>query len=285
MTIPAPLLAHYQGPTTTLAWAIKLVRADGQVFGWTSADADVTLSAVLYRSAPGLDVQAFATSAGLGVDNTEITVLADDTVITRPDIMAGRWDNAAFTLQRYNWASPSDGVDVRAVGNLGELQPRAGAYVAELRGLQQYLQQPVGSPSTKTCRARLGDALCTVDVASATYTKTGTLTGVTSNQVFRDSARAEAADYFGEGILTFTAGNNTGLSQKVKTHAADGTFTLSLPMVMAVQVGDTYSVAAGCRKRLDEDCATKFSNVLNFQGEPHRPTLDELTSAPEVNVS
>lgn len=282
MTVPAALLAHYESGSTTLAWAIKIERSDGEVYGWTSATKDEEISGVDYLSAPGLDVASFATSAGLAVDNTEITILPDDTIITRADIIAGRWDNAEYTLFRYNWADLTDGVDVRSVGNLGELQPKAGAYVAELRGLQQYLQQTVGSVSTKTCRARLGDAKCTVDLGP--WTETGTITSVTSKQVFRDSSRAEAADYFGEGILTWTGGDNIGLSQKVKTHAADGTFTLSLPMIFDVQVGDTYSVIAGCRKRLDEDCVAKFNNGLNFQGEPHRPTVDDLTSSPDVNV-
>jgi hypothetical protein len=49
-------------------------------------------------------------------------------------------------------------------------------------------------------------------------------------------------------------------------------------------VGDTYSVHAGCRKRLAEDCLAKFDNVLNFQGEPHRPTVDDLTASPEPNA-
>jgi uncharacterized phage protein (TIGR02218 family) len=284
VTIPPALLAHYQGDSTTLAWAIKITRADATVYGWTSADRDATIDAVLYRSAPGLDVAAFATSAGLAVDSTEITILPDDAVITRSDLLAGRWNDAEYVLMRYNWASISDGVDIRSAGHIGEVQSRNGVFVAELRGLQQYLQQPVGSLSTKTCRARLGDLLCTVDTSATTYTKTGTLTHVTSNQVFRDSARAEAADFFGEGLITFTSGDNANLSQKVKTHDADGTFTLSLPMIMPVQVGDAYSVVAGCRKRLQEDCVAKFSNALNFQGEPHRPTIDELTSAPEVNV-
>lgn len=291
MSVPADLLAHYQTGTTTLAWAIKITRTDGQVYGWTSADTDVPaaaalggLGAVLYASAPGLDVASFATSAGYAVDNTEITILPDDAIITRADILAGRWNNAQWELMRYNRADTSDGAELRGAGLLGELRPRAGAYVAELRGLQQHLEHPVGVPSTKLCRARLGDAMCTVDIEDAAFTKTGTLTHVTSKQVFRDSGRAEAADFFGEGLFTFDTGDNAGLSQKVKVHAANGTFTLSLPMIMTVAVGNTYTVVAGCRKRLAEDCIAKFDNALNFQGEPHRPTMDELTSAPEVNV-
>ena len=281
MSIDTDLLAHYQGSATTVAWAIKITRTDAEVFGWTSADKDATISSVDYLSAPGLDVASFATSAGLAVDNTEITILPDDAIITRADILAGRWDNAEYVLFRYNWADLTDGIEVRSVGNLGEVQPKSGAYVAELRGLQQYLQQPIGSASTKTCRARLGDSMCGVDLGP--WTETGTITGVTSKQVFTDSSRAEADDYFGEGLLTWTGGLNDGLTQKVKTYASD-TFTLALPMIFDVQVGDTYSVIAGCRKRVDEDCVTKFDNVLNFQGEPHRPTVDDLTSSPDVNV-
>lgn len=279
--IPAGLLSNYQSDSPTVAWAIKITRTDDAVYGWTSADRDATIDAVIYESAPGLSVASFASSAGLAVDNSELTVLADDTIITRADIIAGRWNNAAYLLFKYDWTDVSAGEEVISAGFLGELHPRSGAYVAELRALQQYLQQPVGAASTKTCRARLGDAMCMVDLGG--WTETGTITGVTSKQVFTDSSRAEADDYFGEGILTWTAGLNTGLSQKVKTYASD-TFTLSLPMIFDVQIGDTYSVIAGCRKRLDEDCATKFSNELNFQGEPHRPTVDELTSSPEVNV-
>lgn len=281
-TLDVDLLANYQSGAPTLAWAIRVTREDDEVYGWTSAVNDATFDAVVYASAPGLSVASFSSSAGLAVDNSELTVLADDTIITRADILAGRWNNAAYYLFRYNWKVPADGVEPISAGFLGVLTPKSGAYVTELRGLQQYLQQPIGAVSTKTCRARLGDAMCMVDIGP--WTELGTLTGVTSKQVFVDAARTEADDYFAEGVLTWTSGLNTGLSQKVKTYAAD-TFTLSLPMIFDVQVGDTYSVVAGCRKRLDEDCVSKFDNAINFQGEPHRPTVDDLTSSPDVNVA
>ena len=46
-------------------------------------------------------------------------------------------------------------------------------------------------------------------------------------------------------------------------------------MVATIQIGDTFTVVAGCVKTLDA-CITKFDNVLNFQGEPHRPLQDAL---------
>jgi uncharacterized phage protein (TIGR02218 family) len=282
-TIPIALQAEYDSGSTRLAYGFKITRTDSEVFAFTSADKDTTISSINYASAPGLEVRSFVTSAGFAVDNTEITVLPDANIITTPEIMTGRWNSAQWILFRYNVADPTDGIETLGSGILGEFQLRNGAYVAELRGWQQYLQQPIGSVSTKTCRARLGDSLCTVNLAS--YTVTGTLTGVTSNQLFTDSSRAEAADYFGEGIITWTGGLNDGLSAKVKTHATGGVLTLMTPAIYTVQVGDTYSLVAGCRKRLDEDCATKFANALNFQGEPHRPTVDDVTSTPVPNVA
>jgi uncharacterized phage protein (TIGR02218 family) len=281
-SLPGALATHLATKQLTLATALKITRTDGVIYGFTSHDRDVTISSVLYESSPGLDVTSVVITAGLAVGNLELTTLHDGTVFTAAAVLGGVWRNAAFTLFRYNFVTPADGIETLLVGTIGEVELRQNSVVAELRDLRQYLQQPVGSVSSKTCRYRLGDSKCTKNITIAPFTVTGTLTAVTSRQEFRDSARAEAADFFGEGVLTWTGGANTGLSQKVKEYAANGTFTLSLPMLQTVSIGDTYSVKAGCRKRLAEDCITKFANVLNFGGEPHRPGLDALTAPPEV---
>lgn len=281
-TIPIALAAHQALATTTLAVAMRIERKDGAVYAFTSHETSVTIAGDLYDATQGLDLTDLLTSAGNGVDNLEITTLHDGTLFTKPDVSGGVWRNAAFKIFVYNYESPADGIDVRLVGNFGEVEVRRGTVHAELRGLQQYLQQPVGSPSSKTCRYQLGDSRCTVDLVPLTFT--GTITSVTSPQVFRDSARTEALEWFTEGVFTFTGGANDGLSQKVKGYLADGTFTLSLPMLQTVTIGDTYSVITGCIKRFDEDCVAKFDNGLNFGGEPHRPGIDALTESPEVSV-
>jgi uncharacterized phage protein (TIGR02218 family) len=282
--VPAGLEPLYDGTqTATLAWFMRVTRTDTTVYGFTSAQRDVEIGGVDYLAGPGLEVANLVSTAGFAVDNTELTILADDTIITVPDILAGRWNNAAFVLFRASWADKSLGIDVHKAGTFGTVQPANGAFTVELRGLQQYLQQPIGAASTKTCRARLGDAKCRKDLTA--FTVTGTLTSVTSQQVFADTGRSEADDYFGNGLLTWTGGDNIGITAQVKTYVqTGGVITLSVPAVAAVQVGDTYSLVAGCRKRVDEDCRDKFANILNFQGEPHRPTIDELTASPEANA-
>ena len=60
-----------------------------------------------------------------------------------------------------------------------------------------------------------------------------------------------------------------------------GIIELFLPLDRNLQVGDTYSMIAGCNKTLKVDgaytgdCKVKFNNVINFRGEPEIPGIDK----------
>jgi hypothetical protein len=80
--------------------------------------------------------------------------------------------------------------------------------------------------------------------------------------------------YFDRGLITFTSGPNTGLSMEVKSYTP-GQMILVLPMPYVVAVGNTYSLIAGCDKTFPT-CRDRFSNVVNFRGEPYLPGLDSI---------
>jgi uncharacterized phage protein (TIGR02218 family) len=269
-SVGANLLLNAQSAMPTLAWAIVVTRGDGVVFRWTTHDVDVALGGNDYLSAPGIQIQSIAMSAGFAVDNTEVEILADDD-ITRPDILAGLWDSAQFTLSVFNWKAPADGAAVFMTGTLGDLKPREGRFITELRDLRQALHTTdVLQPD---CRYRLGDAKCTLDITGAPFTVTGSATSVASRYAFTDSTRTEVNDYFGAGEVLFTSGLNAGYRLLVRTYAAD-VFTFALPAPFAITPGDTYTAVVGCRKRDLEDCKTKFNNIVNFGGEPHKARVD-----------
>lgn len=289
-SLPSALATHVATRSTTLATALRITRSDATVLALTSHDIDDTISGVLYKSNPGLDVTSIVTAANLAVGNLELKALHDGSIFTTADILSGVWRNAAFTIFRYNYASISDGIDTLLAGTLGELGINLNIVTAELRSLIQYLQQPVGSASQRTCRYRLGSTtkytggLCRKTISGAPFTVSAAVTGVTSNQVFRDSARTEAADYFGEGEVIWLTGLNAGLTAKVSYYAADGTFQLARAMLHTVVIGDTFTAVVGCRKRWEEDCKNKFNNLANFGGEKDRQGFDALTKGVLVNV-
>jgi uncharacterized phage protein (TIGR02218 family) len=80
--------------------------------------------------------------------------------------------------------------------------------------------------------------------------------------------------YFDFGLVTWTSGNNNGLSMEVRSYIP-GTFTLQLPMPSLIQVGDTYSAKAGCDK-LFPTCRDRFNNAVNFRGDPYFPGNDKI---------
>lgn len=86
---------------------------------------------------------------------------------------------------------------------------------------------------------------------------------VSSRKVFTASGISIASDYFGEGYLTWTTGDNDGDVHRVSADDGIGGLTLHKSAFEDIQVGDTFAVVAGCRKRLLEDCVTKWDNETN----------------------
>lgn len=80
--------------------------------------------------------------------------------------------------------------------------------------------------------------------------------------------------YFDNGVITFTSGLNTGLSMEIQSYVP-GQFVLELPMPYPLSAGDAYTAHAGCDYSL-ATCRDRFSNVLNFRGEPYVPGVDRL---------
>ena len=277
-TVPADL-----ANCGTLVFGVRIVRRDATVFGFTEHSADQTVTvdgaSTLLSAAPGFTVQGLVSAAGLGVDNTELAVIADDAVLTRADILAGKWDGARVYIFRYNWKLPSAGILPVKRGSFGNFTPQQGQFKVEFRDLRQALQQDTTWVIQEACRWRLGDARCGVDLVPLTVE--AEVTAVASGYEFTASSLVQAADWFAEGSVTWLTGDNAGTpARKVKAFAA-GVVTLSEVSTFPIVAGDTFEVVAGCRKRWDVDCRDKFDNILNFGGEKDKPTRDELAALPD----
>jgi uncharacterized phage protein (TIGR02218 family) len=276
------LTTHLAEEVTTLAtcWSIK--RKDGAVLYFTDHDQDVRVDGNLYVAASGMTPSAVSSQAGLSVDNLEFEGMLSADAIAEADIISGRYDHAEIAVFMVNYVVPDSGKLWLKTGWLGEVTLRGGQFVAEMRGLSSQLQQVIGEVYMPTCRAKLGDAKCKVNLAS--YTVNGTVTSVEAAYAFKDSARMQANDYFAYGLVTFTSGANAGLSMEVRDFSG-GRFGLFLPMPNAIVVGDQYTAIAGCDKVFGT-CVSRFNNAINFRGEPHVPGTDKLmeTSATRSGV-
>ncbi|MGE3770427.1 MAG: DUF2163 domain-containing protein [Bdellovibrionales bacterium] len=281
-SIPTNLAAHIAGELTTLAWLLKIDRADGATLAFTTHDNDIAVDGVTYDAADSFSLSALDTPVGLAPANAEALGLLHSDAVDAADIAAGHYDGAAVTIALCNWQAPEDGVILLRKGTVGTISFHGGQYRFEIKGLMDTLAQTIGDTYTKTCRHRLGNAACGIDTASGTWRKTGTLTSAASTTQVTDSARTEADGFFDYGTLAFTSGPNSGLSFDIRSFSS-GTFTLWQELPFTAAAGHAYVAVAGCDK-LHATCQNKFSNALNFGGFPHIPGADALLQTPDAKI-
>ncbi len=271
------LTAHLAGETTTLATCWKVTRRDGEVFGFTDHDFDLTVDGQLYEARTGYTRSAVHTIANLAVDNLDIESALDSETLNAADLRAGVWDGAEVEIFLVNWSALSQGKIILKRGTIGQVDLKDTVFKAELRGLTQALSQQIVELYTPDCRADLGDSRCKVDLAVLTVV--GRVTAATDRYGFTDASRTEAEGYWDGGLVTWTGGANVGRKMEVQTFAS-GAFSLFLPMPGEIAIGDTYSLHPGCDKSFDS-CRDRYANALNFRGEPHVPGSDKVLTYPD----
>jgi uncharacterized phage protein (TIGR02218 family) len=243
-------------------WPRSLLMGGGQVYAALHGWEETGLSATASMSPPALDFSGVLHAAG----------------VTRDMLLSGVLDAARAYVFETDWRSPvEDDFPLIAALN-GKLTLNDDAFTIEFMGLTDALGQALANPISPSCTLEFGGQEfggCHVDLGPMTVT--GTLTSVIDSYTVRDSARGEAADWFGAGTLEITSGDNAGLRPlDIVAYAADGTITVQDSPYYPLVGGESYTMIAGCRKRPAEDCRDKFANKDRFRGFEDVPTSGQL---------
>ena len=282
MTGRQDLLDHLgQGATTVCrAWMVR--RRDGVTYGFTDHDRDFAFDGVTFKASTGMTARVLQQTTGLSVDNSEAIGALSDAAIDEADLAAGRFDGAEVRSWLVNWAATGQRIE-QFRGNFGEITRSAGAFRAELRGLTDRLNQPQGRVYQRSCAAVLGDARCGVDLAQPGYRVTGMIAGFDTMGRMQFAGMGGFDDrWFERGRMVVQSGAAQGLVGMIKSDRVAGAgrvVDLWHALGAALVVGDAVQLEAGC-DRMAQTCRGKFANFLNFQGFPHIPGEDWLTSYP-----
>jgi uncharacterized phage protein (TIGR02218 family) len=188
-------------------------------------------------------------------------------------------ENATIEAFLVNWKDPTEYYqDFK--GFISRVKPRDFTYDIEAEGLSSLLLQNVMKTYENSCIWTFGDTTtCTFN--TTTVQVSGSITDVTSRSEFEDTGRTEGDNHFRFGMLTFSTGNNTGISREVKSY--DGIskiFVVFEPFPYEIQNGDAYDVYQGCDKSVTT-CKDEFSNFENFGGYLYKvPKAEDLTWQP-----
>jgi uncharacterized phage protein (TIGR02218 family) len=214
--IPPTLAAHLARGATTVCHCWKLLRRDGAAFGFTDHDRDLSFGGVTYAARTGLEAAEATAELGFAVGGGEVSGALVSAGLTEDELSAGLYDDAAVETWLVNWAAPEERL-LLDVASIGEIRRADGAFVAELRGVMQRLDEERGRLYRATCSADLGDAKCRVNLASAAFTGEGAVSASDGALSLSASGLAAYADgWFAGGRLTWLTGANAGLAGEVK---------------------------------------------------------------------
>lgn len=265
-----------RGPVSTVAFCWQVERRDGAGLGLTSHDEDLVLGGIRYRSAPGILPSAIVRGSGLDAPAGDIQGALSSPALTQDELVAGRWDAARVRLFAVDWENPEDGDIPLVEGELGELSYSGEQFSAELLGAASKLNAAVCPETSPQCRAQFGDRQCRVDLAGRR--RRVAVTAIDGVCVTIDSV---ADDRYAFGRLRWLRGPLTGCDSVILSASgqqlrlrepprADGPF----PLIAEIREGCDKTFAT---------CVGRFSNGVNFRGEPHLPGNDMLTRYPGAN--
>lgn len=240
---------------------------DGTKIGITDHNKDIAFSlpeapgAVTYRADTGFRISDVEQSINLDPGNYEVTgPIGDLLVVTRPQLLGGRWRNATAYLFEVNWKSPTAAIDLM----FGEITNRSAdgdEFKFEIMDQRHRLNQTLGRTITNQCR-RKKDSCC-VNIAPETITTVATVTDALTIEV---AAVITSVDFVG-GRIWFTTGPLAG-NDPVEIFAVSGSvLTLYEPLPALPDVGDDCTIKEGCDGTIAM-CRDRFNNAINFDGFP-----------------
>lgn len=280
-TIPQNFAAHLADGATALCHCWKLIRRDGQAFGFTDHDRDLVFAGVTFAARTGLEAAEASAELGFAVGGGEVAGALVSAGLTEDDLSSGLYDDATVETWLVNWQNVDERI-LLDIGSIGEIRRADGSFVAEVRGLMHRLDEERGRLFRATCAADLGDAKCGVNLASSAYTRHGTVTRTDGALVIAAAGIGFADGWCTGGRLTWESGANAGVSVEVKVHrAVSGAdeFDLWQRAPQPIAIGDTFRVTAGCDKT-HAMCRARFRNAVNFRGFPHMPGNDFIIRMP-----
>lgn len=260
---------------TFLATCVTVRRKDGVVLGFTDHVHNLVIDGITYEAQSGYAASAISQAEGLAVGNTEIEGALKSDAITEFDLSIGRYNYAAIEIFQVNYKDLSKGKKFLKSGFLGEVERGDHTFRAEIRGLAEMAQRKIGDVYSEKCRAMFGDKHCRVDKSRYTVTAQVVTVNGDGSVVFFLSA---ADGYYTSGIMTGLTGNNQGITADIATQIGN-TVTPFLTLPYTPQAGEWWQLQAGC-DHVFATCRHKFSNYLNFRGEPNIPGTDKIISYP-----
>jgi uncharacterized phage protein (TIGR02218 family) len=120
-----------------------------------------------------------------------------------------------------------------------------------------------------SCRHTLYNPNCTLSASS--FASSNTVgAGSTTQSITTGTVLGNSPPYYSQGFITFTSGQNSGLTYSIKSQGSTSNILLASKTLLPVTIGDSFTIYAGCDKTT-ATCNSRFNNLIHFGGQPFVP--------------
>lgn len=262
---------------TTLGWLCSISPLSGTPIYLNNFGKDVTVGGNVYLGKPGFDIGNIRVTDGRDPPSVELILPIDDTTpVLFDDAARRKLDQARIRLYIVDHSS-LEFVEIGFQWHVGAVDAldsrRATLDVRAAERAQRELMLKEFKPG---CQWDLGDSGCGVDVASSWQDSVTVASYVDAFTLTISGARGAAVDdFFADGAIKFTSGQNEGFSYAVRRWT-QSTSTLKLwePLRAPVAAADTALVHAGCDKSVGPGGCARFANTVRRFAFEDLPTGD-----------
>lgn len=260
-----------------IADLISIVLPSGETFRYCNLDLTVTADGYTWVGGSPL-FRRTGTRRVIGIEVSTMTI----TGAARPEdllgsvpwsdvVRLGTLDGADVVVRRgyfTDYLAPAVGSLWVFEGRVGDVEGGVPEITIPVRSIvEQFNAQTPRSLYQAGCRNRLFDT-ATCKVSRPAFEVSGNVSS--ADRVKLVTTLAKPDGWAGNGQIRMTSGAATGQSRDIKSQLG-GTVIVAEPFTVPPAAGDGFIVSAGCDGAL-ATCRDKFSNIVNFRGEPFVPT-------------
>ncbi len=239
--------------------------ASGAVKRIAESDASITVSGETFTPVAGIAISAVKhTSNGEMPSCQIIAIHGSSATINSADLDIGLYDGAIVQLYIV------DRLDLSSKGLLFTGSISTISYdvenqvVFDVKGPAVSAKILMTQKRSPMCRTDLFSVLCGLNPAS--FDVAATIATIEDAFTFTVNGLAQADGYFNQGVAVTASGKSFQVANWVNSTQK---ITAYLPCNRILTVGGALTLYPGCDKTMGPNGCPKFSNQLNFQGEPH----------------
>ena len=247
-------------------WRMQL--SSGKILCFTDSDQDLLFKGELYHAGNHFTPHSITSSNELSKDDFTISGIIEGEFITKEGLIVGDFSEGYLEVFIIKGGKET----ILKTGWIGEIKYSNNHFTASVNSLSTKTNNLIGKCYSASCRAEFADFYCKIDKSK--YSFDGIVTALGEECSFIDLTRNEPDDYFSQGVLEFISGENSGRKYNISSFQ-ENKITIEAVINPKISIGDKYKITAGCNKSLYA-CINKFSNAVNFRGEPFIPNQHKL---------